>query len=367
MYVLLIVWYRYHWMQSDTPTSSGASQLSSLCVVIIARDEEDHIATTLKSVLRNQTQIPFQIIVVDDYSTDKTIDEISALRDDRITVLELSDFEGRAQYGYAFKKAGIHYALEYTTAEYILMTDADCVVGPDWIDTMVGTLAGGEDVVTGPVKLTNRKGVLRRFQQIEMMGTMAGTLAGIASGSYHSANAANLLFRRDDYLRFLSSTEKHLATGDDVFFVQYMADLEAKIAFCKSKEAIVETATLANFSDFYQQRVRWASKTTAYSTFGLTGLMAFVFLFHLLMIVLPIYGMLSWQMLFIALGLTLYISKILADYYLLRETASFFSVGLSFFSLIAMVILHAVYVVCIGTVSLIAQQYQWKGRKISTR
>ena len=61
-----------------------------------------------------------------------------------------------------------------------------------------------------------------------------------------------------------------MASGDDVFLLQKaMKKHSEQVHFLKSKDTIVHTKPVSSWAELFSQRVRWASKTSAYqSVFG---------------------------------------------------------------------------------------------------
>lgn len=107
----------------DVPTKERLS----VTVIVPAYNEESTIAQTLES-LRNQTIQIEKIIVVDDYSTDKT-GEISK-RYDEVMVVRPPQNTG--------SKAGAQtFALPNVTSKYTIAIDADTSLEPDAIEKMV--------------------------------------------------------------------------------------------------------------------------------------------------------------------------------------------------------------------------------------
>lgn len=98
-------------------------------VVIPAYNEEKYLPATLESLVGQQTQQDFEVIVVDNASTDRT-SEIAKSFASRLkhlrVVLEKEKGRGRARVtGFSQAKGDI-----------ILCTDADTVLPPQWIDAM---------------------------------------------------------------------------------------------------------------------------------------------------------------------------------------------------------------------------------------
>src|SRR3990167_5374338 len=96
-------------------------------VVIPAYNEEKWIGQTLEAILEQDYQ-DFEVIVVDNASTDKTSDIVKLFKDARITLINEP-------------KKGILYAREagrkIATGDILAQLDADCLTKKDWISNAV--------------------------------------------------------------------------------------------------------------------------------------------------------------------------------------------------------------------------------------
>ncbi|WP_417538418.1 glycosyltransferase [Marinobacter sp.] len=105
------------------------SDLPICSIVIPAFNEEQHITACLTSI-ENQSYSRglYEIILVDNGSTDRTAEIASAFADQ---VVNKSD----GNIG-----AVRNFGIERATGEIIICTDADCVVPPNWVETGVDLL-----------------------------------------------------------------------------------------------------------------------------------------------------------------------------------------------------------------------------------
>ena len=103
----------------------------TVAVVIPAKNEESTIEACVRS-LKQQTYGELQIIVVDDGSTDRTLEVLERFSD--ITVLR-SDGRGPSR--------ARNLGLGSAAADIIAFTDADCICEPRWVEELVATLQCG--------------------------------------------------------------------------------------------------------------------------------------------------------------------------------------------------------------------------------
>jgi glycosyltransferase involved in cell wall biosynthesis len=103
-----------------------ASWLPAVSVVMPAYNAEDTIAEAIESVLA-QTFEKFELIIVDDGSTDGTRDVVSSFRDRRVVLVENAhDFIGSLNLG-----------MRRATGKYIARMDADDVMLPERLDVQL--------------------------------------------------------------------------------------------------------------------------------------------------------------------------------------------------------------------------------------
>ena len=114
----------------------------SLSIIIPAYNEEENIQSVLTSIrdLENKIQIPFEVIVVDDGSTDKTAQIASSFEFVKVE-------RNRRNLG---KGAAVRRGLEVSMGDIIVIQDADLEYFPSEIPVLVWPLiSGGAEVVYG--------------------------------------------------------------------------------------------------------------------------------------------------------------------------------------------------------------------------
>ena len=97
----------------------------NVSVVLTVKNVEKYISNCLKSIL-NQTFGNFEIIIIDDVSSDKTRVIIEKFRDNRIKYIRNSKWIGLSR--------SRNKCLEHATGDYLFFTDGDCTVSKNWIE-----------------------------------------------------------------------------------------------------------------------------------------------------------------------------------------------------------------------------------------
>ena len=128
------------------PLVKPISNPPPLSVCVPARNEERGVEACLHSLL-NQNYPNFEVIAIDDNSTDRTGDIMRNLAQEnsRLKVLKAADLPE----GWLGKPFALHQAFKVTRGEYLLFTDADPVFKPTALNTAVHVMRERDlDVLT---------------------------------------------------------------------------------------------------------------------------------------------------------------------------------------------------------------------------
>jgi glycosyltransferase involved in cell wall biosynthesis len=122
--------------------------MRELSVIITVKDEQDNISPLLESVRSALSSIDYEIVLVDDGSSDKTKQEILNYADERTILVEL-----RKNYG---QSTAMTAGIDYSHGRYVALLDGDLQNDPTDIPSMLELLKKDDwDVVAGNRK--NRK------------------------------------------------------------------------------------------------------------------------------------------------------------------------------------------------------------------
>jgi cellulose synthase/poly-beta-1,6-N-acetylglucosamine synthase-like glycosyltransferase len=229
-------------------------------IVICARNEEQTIIACLESILKQDyPKQLIELLVVDDASTDATF----TLAEHTLSASQLryTIIRNETPLG---KKRSLAKAIAASTESLIITRDADTYsVSEHWLSSLAAFhTQEGVDVIIGPIAIEHHRGFLSTLQNLENR-----ILRMISAGSvYYSLpflnSGANFAFTRAAYNQVGGyGSHLHIASGDDVFFLQEAAKLKSlKIGFLNSVKALVYTYPATTFANLLQQRARWAGK-----------------------------------------------------------------------------------------------------------
>jgi cellulose synthase/poly-beta-1,6-N-acetylglucosamine synthase-like glycosyltransferase len=336
---------------------SGYVPQTSVSVIVPARNEAPFLDRCLGSlVAQDFPPHLLEIIVVDDHSEDETAAIAQSFESRGVDLISLPQ-------GQSSKKAAIQAAIALARGELIATIDADCEAPPGWLSTMIGYYEKHRPaLLAGPVAFFDDGPLPRQFQALDMLGMTAVAGAGIRGGWFHMGNGANLVYERSAFYQAGGFGDPaRLASGDDVLLMQKMAKaFPGKIAYVKSRDALIMTEPAPDLEAFWNQRLRWGGKAVHYDEWKLKALAAVVLagsaavLFSFLAI--PWLGMLP----FLA-ALTV---KSLADYRFLAQPVRFFGKESLLSIFWQAQFIHVLYIALSGAASLAGRPYLWKGRRV---
>jgi len=118
----------------DVPVHPMVSTVPKVSLIMPAYNEEKRIAECIRRATAQLDNLgsPYEIIVIDDGSLDKTRTEAMVPNDPNVKVVGYSQNRG--------KGAAIKYGVEYATGKFVVFIDSDADIEPETIDQYVNIL-----------------------------------------------------------------------------------------------------------------------------------------------------------------------------------------------------------------------------------
>ena len=360
-YAAMMLTYRHYWRTlSEWQLPDNYQHRTSVTVLVPARNEAAGIEACLRGIAaQNFPKELLQIILLDDHSEDNTAELAAAIPG--VEVLRLADFPARTSN--SFKKHAISIGIAHARGELIVGTDADCLVPPDWLRLLTSVYeTTGAVFIAAPVNFHREQTAFQRFQSLDFAGMIGITGAGMHGDFLHMANGANLAYSKKVFEEIGGfGPELARASGDDMLLLQrFRAHHPERIFFLKNRQATVRTTPMPDWSSFYQQRLRWGTKTGDYQDTGTKLQLGLAWLF-------------CWAVLFAGISTPwigwepvagLLLAKFLVDYLFLASVVRYFGRRDLLRGFPISQFWHLAYILVVGTASIFVQRYEWKGRRV---
>ena len=342
--------------------STESENKTGFSIVIPFRNEAQHLPDLLNSLTQlNYSKELFEIIFVDDASSDESVRVINRWRMENpwvhLTILD------NVRISKSPKKDAITRAVMIAKHPWILTTDADCMVRPGWLATYDSFIQKNEntEMIAGAVNFPTKGFLLSHFQQMDMLSLQGATIGSFGLGEAFMCNGANFAYNRKFFQELGGfNGNNHIASGDDVFLLQKaIAKSPEKVQYLKNQQAIVTTKPEKSWAKLFKQRVRWASKATAYQSDFSKGLAVMVFLANftlLLGLAFVLCGWMNWQ--FLA---ALFAAKFVVDVILMFLANRF--LRMCMYSVIVSSLIYPVFSTLVALYSVIGG-FEWKRENI---
>ncbi|OJJ15213.1 hypothetical protein BKI52_39375 [marine bacterium AO1-C] len=243
-------------MSNDQPGTGQAA--ASVSVVVCAHNEYQNLQKLLPGLLTQKFD-NFEIIIVDDRSTDGSSEWLhkQSTLHSRLYVVSVSE----THPNWNAKKYALVQGIKQATHEVILLTDADCeVVSPHWIQHMIRPFANTAiKIVLGFSPYFKMKGNLNRFIQFETFFTAVQYLSFTLWGKAYMGVGRNLAYRKELFQNGkIIEKYKSVTGGDDDLLINQLATSE-NTAICIHPKAHMKSIPKTSWKDWYQQKIRHLS------------------------------------------------------------------------------------------------------------
>jgi cellulose synthase/poly-beta-1,6-N-acetylglucosamine synthase-like glycosyltransferase len=334
-------------------------------VIAAARNEERTIGKVLEC-LSQQTYTHYEIIIVNDRSTDNTAAIIAdfQMKNPAIKRIDIATVPSDMPA----KKNALRAGIKESKGEILCFTDADCFPPPTWVAELVQQfepkvgLVAGYSPYTIPSDKTRTNGLSKtlffKFIAYEEFRAAIWSSGAIGWNLGWLCTGRNLAYRRKVYdeVGGFEKIKQSISGDDDLFLQLVRKQTDWEIRYIKTKKSFVPTVPPTDFRSFVEQRKRHFSASKVF-TFPM---MLFFFFYHLANMLLFFSPFLFLiHLLSIPFVITCIVIKLFADTILVFSSARTFDGGTYRHSLIIMECYYVLYNSLIGPLGFF-KKFEWK-------
>ena len=375
-YISLLLYYRSAWKQIPVfqPATHNPQPITHISVIIPARNEADNLPSLLESISKQSYPANlFEVLVIDDHSTDHTAAIIKNYAAPNIRIISLNEHLEGSEIN-SYKKKAIEIGIGRSNGSLIVTTDADCYLPENWLKTIAAFYEKYKPAfIAAPVSINCNSRFIEIFQALDFM-TLQGITGACVHKKMHSmCNGANMAYEKTAFVEVNGfSGIDNIASGDDMLLMHKIYKrFPERVMFLKSTEVIVQTAAVKTIAEFFNQRIRWASKADKYDDKKILPVLLLVYLLNVLLLVLPVvslfrnvqFSMFNIQYPIFGLWLILLLLKTAAELFFLFPVSKFFGKQSLLFLFPLMQPFHIIYTIIAGWLGKFGS-YKWKERKV---
>ena len=240
------------------PSASATANLT-VSVAIPVHNAAEFIRNQIEAIQAQDEQWLLEVVAVDNASTDGTAEVLADLA---AAWPKLTVVTERRPGGNVARNTGVRL----TTSDFVLLCDADDVVGENWLVNLRSGLTEN-DIVRGRYELEH----LNSPDTVAARGPVSST-APPPVGRPISGLGGNCGFHRSVFDELGGLAEHHYGSDEEEFF--WRADLAGyEIGYIH--EAVVHYRLRPSLSDLFRQQRSWASnRAQLYKEFGQQGFIA---------------------------------------------------------------------------------------------
>jgi hypothetical protein len=242
--------------------NSISTEQKNFSIIIAAKNEENHIIKTINSILNQKyPKDKYEIIIVDDNSTDNTYNlvyEYSKVHNN-LKVIKATNKDLPA------KKGALTIGIKEAKFENILITDADCIAEDEWISSINKSLTSNVDIVVGIAPFYKSKSIVSRLAQYENLKTFIFSHFAISLNIPFTATARNFCYTKNIYNKINGyKNTLDVISGDDDLLIREAFKINATIKGMYFKNSYVYSYPKNTFKDYLFQKARHTSTSHHY-------------------------------------------------------------------------------------------------------
>lgn len=236
----------------------------SVSVIICAHNEAENLQQNLPYIL-NQDYPDFEVIVVNDNSSDKTLE---VLLDFKKKYPKLRSINAKSKKPHQIgKKFALSQGIEAAQHDLLLLTDADCRPNsPEWLSLMQCRIDDSISIGLGygPYISYEEDGFLNRFIRFETVYTAIQYLSFARWGKPYMGVGRNLMYKKALYRKVNGfKSHEHIASGDDDLFINAIAHLK-NTSIILDERTFVYSEPKRTWYSLFRQKSRHLTTATSY-------------------------------------------------------------------------------------------------------
>lgn len=336
------------------PPPAPSTYSEGVSVIVCARNELANLKQLLPLLYR-QEYTNFEIIIVEDCSTDGSLDFLLEEKQSH-PQLKVVWLRQRPEHVRG-KKYALSLGIRAARYERLLLTDADCrPASNEWLRGMTAGLRGSSEIVLGYSPYLRNKGLLNTYIRYETLLTAGLYFSAAIRGRPYMGVGRNLAYRKSLFMRHKGFCgHLHVLGGDDDLFVNRHATA-VNTTIVTDKNCQVYSLPKNSWQQYFRQKLRHLSVGKYYKKedrrwLGSLSVSHLVFWSGLFGLILG-----GYEPIFIVTGLIL---KWFSQFFFLKTAADKLKNPINLALLPILDFLYVIYYIILGIRAISTKNTQW--------
>ncbi|QCK16202.1 glycosyltransferase [Mangrovivirga cuniculi] len=250
-----ILWYIFLYLRSKKQ-KTDEEVLPFCSVLIMARNEEDHISSCIDSLLSQAyPRDKFEILVCDDNSTDKTAEILQRYEENENVRVFGGDYPTIEHLNN--KAQGLNYLANQARGEVFLFTDADCIMNAGWLKNMAARVVKHNEIVIAPT-VPVVSSFLSALQRVDWVMALGRVVSVQGIGVPVTGNGNNMAMPAKAYKESGGYEATHRShTEDAAIFYLVRKKTGIRAGVVANNQVIARTQPKLRWDELVSQRLRW--------------------------------------------------------------------------------------------------------------
>ncbi len=262
---LILLWYYIYYFARIAfykEKQITLQHLEPVSIVICAKNEDHNLPEFLPLIL-NQDYPNFEVVVVDDCSSDNTPDVLREM-DKKYNHLKVITVKEDLKHHHG-KKFAIMVGIKGATHQNLLFTDGDCKPEDNqWLKKMAQNFSKDTSIVLGYSKYEKLPGLLNKLIRFDTFHIALQYLSFAKAGSPYMGIGRNLAYKKSLFFEQKGfATHYHIESGDDDLFVNQAATKTNTIAEL-SPQSFTVSRVKKDWNGWVKQKRRHLTTWTEY-------------------------------------------------------------------------------------------------------
>ena len=335
--------------ENNSPPPNGFS------IIIPFRNEAHNLQVLLTDLINQEVEIPYEIILINDRSTDN-YDEIisSTLRlDSRITLLNSTYDE---TINLTSKQQALELGVENSRYEWLIFTDGDMQFSPLWLNNFLETIIKSNSLfIFARTAIRKSNNLFSYIQKLQLDFLFATAYLFTKARVDSSCMGNNLAINRDLYIKIGGQRGIGYSIVEDKKLYNLVKASGVIPATASDFSPFAYTYPVSNIQTYTHQLIRWLKGGATESLF--LGFTALLWGIELISLLLTIFNFNSsiWQIIAI-LNITIVSTTFISLYHKIKEIKSL--------PLLPLYILFAIFESILIIPLAIFIKPKWKGNRL---